>query len=61
MTLQDEIDLRSTEVKSDSYSMSIGELTNLYQMELHHEIISLMDLFKDQIENAAISKAYRCV
>jgi uncharacterized protein with ParB-like and HNH nuclease domain len=33
MTLQDEIELRSTEVKSDSYSMSIGELTNLYQDE----------------------------
>lgn len=33
MTLQNEIDLRSTEVKSDSYSMSIGELTNLYQDE----------------------------
>lgn len=29
-------------------------------MELHHEIISLMDLFRDQIENAAISKAYLC-
>ncbi len=27
-------------------------------MDLHHEIISLMDLFKDQIENAAISSAY---
>ena len=33
MTLQDEIDLKSIEVKSDSYSMSIGELTNLYQDE----------------------------
>lgn len=29
-------------------------------MELHHEIISLMDLFRDQIENAAISKTYLC-
>jgi hypothetical protein len=29
-------------------------------MELHHEIISLMDLFRDQIENAAISKYYLC-
>ncbi|KGF72367.1 hypothetical protein DO97_09135 [Neosynechococcus sphagnicola sy1] len=29
-------------------------------IELHHEIISLMDLFRDQIENAAISKAYLC-
>jgi hypothetical protein len=29
-------------------------------MELHHEIISLMDLFRDQIENAAISKTYFC-
>lgn len=27
-------------------------------MNLHHEIIALMDLFKDQIENAAASKAY---
>lgn len=27
-------------------------------MELHHEIIGLMDLFKDQIENAALSKTY---
>jgi len=30
-------------------------------LELHHEIISLMDLFKDQIENAAISEAYLCM
>ncbi|KGF72368.1 hypothetical protein DO97_09140 [Neosynechococcus sphagnicola sy1] len=40
MALQDEIDLRSTEVKSDSYSMSIGELTNLYQdkeIDIHPE------------------------
>lgn len=29
-------------------------------IELHHEIISLMDLFKDQIENAAVSKSYLC-
>ena len=28
-------------------------------IELHHEIISLMDLFKDQIENTAILGAYR--
>ncbi len=28
--------------------------------ELHREIISLMDLFRDQIENAAISKTYLC-
>jgi len=28
-------------------------------IELHHEIISLMDLFKDQIENAAILGTYR--
>jgi len=28
-------------------------------IELHRKIISLMDLFKTQIENAAISKAYR--
>lgn len=27
-------------------------------IELHREIISMMDLFKDQIENAAISKNY---
>jgi uncharacterized protein with ParB-like and HNH nuclease domain len=40
MTLQKEIDSRSTEVKSDSYSMSIGELTNLYQdneIDIHPE------------------------
>ncbi|HAG80941.1 MAG TPA: hypothetical protein DCL61_07150 [Cyanobacteria bacterium UBA12227] len=40
MTLQDEIDKRSTEVKSDSYSMSIGELTNLYtdeEIDIHPE------------------------
>lgn len=40
MNLQEEIDLRSTEVKSDSYSMSIGELTNIYQdkeIDIHPE------------------------
>jgi len=40
MTLQDEIDMRSTEVKSDSYAMSIGELTNLYtdaEIDIHPE------------------------
>jgi MAE_28990/MAE_18760-like HEPN len=30
-------------------------------IELHHEIISLMDLFRDQIENAAIAKTYLCM
>lgn len=40
MGLQEEIELRSTEVKSDSYSMSIGELINLYkenEMDIHPE------------------------
>jgi len=40
MSLQDEIDERSTEIKSDSYSMSIGELANLYQdkeIDIHPE------------------------
>ena len=40
MSLQDEIDARSTEIKSDSYSMSIGELANLYQdqeIDIHPE------------------------
>lgn len=40
MSLQEEIEIRSTEVKSDSYSMSIGELTNLYQdqeIDIHPE------------------------
>lgn len=27
-------------------------------MNLHHEVITMMDLFRDQIENAAFSKAY---
>ncbi|OKH13798.1 hypothetical protein NIES208_14825 [[Limnothrix rosea] IAM M-220] len=35
MSLENEIEQRSAEVKSDSYSMSIGELVNLYQ---DHEI-----------------------
>ena len=40
MGLQEEIDEKSTEVESDSYSMSIGELTNIYQdkeMDIHPE------------------------
>lgn len=40
MGLQEEIERRSTEVKSDSYSMSIGELINLYkdnEMDIHPE------------------------
>lgn len=38
MSLQDEIDHASLEVKTDSYSMSIGELINLYkngEIDLH--------------------------
>lgn len=40
MGLQEEIDQKITEIKSDSYSMSIGELVNLYkdkEIEIHPE------------------------
>lgn len=40
MALQDEISQKSAEVKSESYSMSIGELSNLYkdkEMDIHPE------------------------
>jgi hypothetical protein len=40
MALQDEISQKSAEVKSDNYSMSIGELSNLYkdkEMDIHPE------------------------
>ncbi|GMA64776.1 DUF262 domain-containing protein [Alicyclobacillus fastidiosus] len=40
MSLQDEIDIKSSEIQTDSYSMSIGELMNLYEnkeMDIHPE------------------------
>lgn len=40
MSLQDEIDLRRKEIKTESYSMSLGELSNLYvegDLDIHPE------------------------
>lgn len=40
MSLQEEIDVRSREIKTDGYPMSIGELMNLYsnrEMDIHPE------------------------
>ena len=40
MALQDEIQSKSAQIKTDSYSMSIGELTNLYrdnELDVHPE------------------------
>ena len=40
MALQDEIDVQSAQIKTDSYPMSIGELSNLYrdgELDIHPE------------------------
>ena len=40
VSLQEEIDLKSKEIYTDAYSMSIGELMNLYdagELDIHPE------------------------
>lgn len=51
MSLQEEIDLKSKEIKTDGYPMSIGELINLYkeeELEVHPEFQRIFRWSKNQ-------------
>ena len=51
MSLQDEINAKSNEIKTDAYSMSIGELMNLYnsnELDIHPEFQRFFRWKEDQ-------------
>lgn len=71
MALQDEILAQSAQIKTDAYSMSIGELTNLYrddELDIHPEFQRFYRWTESQktrliesilLGNSAFTKAYQ--